>query len=293
MFIRRFELQNMETIILLPKTPKIIKKGENKATFEIENCYPGYGMTLGNAIRRVLLSSLPGAAVTSIKIKGVEHEFSTVPHVLEDAIQIILNLKQIRFKKHSEGPMTLILKAKGEKKVKASDIKLTSDIEIVNKDACIANLTDKKAELDIEIEVDSGLGYIPVEQRKKEKLSIGSIAVDAVFSPIRRVNCEVENMRVGDRTDFNRLKVNIETDGSIKPEEAFSKAIQILVDHFSLFIGEDKKSQSAARLDSACLARLDSAKRAARREKRAKKKITKSKIKPKVKKTKKKIQKKK
>ena len=298
MFIRRFELQNMETIILLPRTPKIIKKGENRATFEIENCYPGYGMTLGNAIRRVLLSSLPGAAVTSVKIKGVEHEFSTVPHVLEDAIQIILNLKQIRFKKDSEGPVTLILKAKGEKKVKASDIKLTSDIEIVNKDACIANLTDKKAELDIEIEVDSGLGYIPVEQRKKEKLSIGSIAVDAVFSPIRRVNYEVENMRVGDKTDFNRLKVNIETDGSIKPEEAFSKAIQILVDHFSLFIGEKKEKESQPKAEkkekktqkkvkkSEPKARLDSAKQ-------AEKKITKSKIKPKVKKTKKKIQKKK
>jgi DNA-directed RNA polymerase subunit alpha len=235
----------METNILLPKPPKIIKKGENRAVFEIENCYPGYGMTLGNAFRRVLLSSLPGAAVTAVKIKGAEHEFSTIPHVLEDVIQIILNLKQVRFKKYSEEPITLTLKTKGEKKVKASEIKLTSDIEMVNKEAYIASLMDKKAELDIEIEVNSGLGYVPVEQRKKEKLPIGSIAVDAIFSPVKRVNYEVENMRVGDRTDFNRLKIDIKTDGSITPEEAFNKTAQILVDHFSLFVGKKKEDKKA------------------------------------------------
>jgi len=245
MFIRRFELQNMETNILLPKPPKIIKKGENWAVFEIENCYPGYGMTLGNAFRRVLLSSLPGAAVTAVKVKGAEHEFSTIPHVLENVIQIILNLKQVRFKKYSEEPITLTLKTKGEKKVKASEIKLTSDIEMVNKEAYIAFLTDKKAELDIEIEVNSGLGYVPVEQRKKEKLPIGSIAVDAIFSPVKRVNYEVENMRVGDRTDFNRLKIDIKTDGSITPEEAFNKTAQILVDYFSLFVGKKKEDKKA------------------------------------------------
>lgn len=231
----------METNILLPKSPKIIKKGENRAIFEIENCYPGYGMTLGNAYRRVLLSSLPGAAVTSVKIKGVGHEFSTIPHILEDVIQIILNLKQVRFKLHSEEPTTLSLKVKGEKKVKASDIKLSSGTEIVNKDAHIATLTDKKAELDVEIEIYPGLGYAPVEQRKREKLPIGYIAIDAIFSPIKRANYEVENMRVGDRTDFNRLRIDIETDGSIAPEEAFQKAAQILVDHFSLFIKEKKE----------------------------------------------------
>ena len=230
----------METNILLPKPPKIIKKGDNRAMFEIENCYPGYGMTLGNAFRRALLSSLPGAAVTSVKIKGVDHEFSTIPHVLEDVIQIILNLKQVRFKLYSDGPVILSLKAKGEKKVKASDIKASSDVEVINKDIHIATLTDKKAEIEIEIEVDRGLGYMPVEQRKKEKLTIGSIAVDAIFSPIKRVNYEIENMRVGDRTDFNRLQIDIETDGSISPEEAFEKAARILVSHFSLFIGPEK-----------------------------------------------------
>jgi len=231
----------METNILLPKPPKIIKKGENRALFEIENCYPGYGMTLGNAFRRALLSSLPGAAVTSVKIKGVDHEFSTMPHVLEDVIQIILNLKQVRFKLYSDGPVVLSLKAKGEKKVKASDIKASSDVEVINKDTHIATLTDKKAEIEIEIEVDRGLGYMPVEQRKKEKLTIGSIAVDAIFSPIKRVNYEIENMRVGDRTDFNRLQIDIETDGSISPEDAFEKAARILVNHFSLFIEPEKE----------------------------------------------------
>lgn len=233
----------MEPNVLLPKPPKIIKKGENRAMFEIENCYPGYGMTLGNAFRRVLLSSLPGAAVTSVKIKGVDHEFSTMPHVLEDVIQIILNLKQVRFKLYSDSPVILSLKAKGEKKVKASDIKASSDIEVINKDTHIATLTDKKAEIEIEIEVDRGLGYMPVEQRKKEKLTIGSIAVDAIFSPIRRVNYEIENMRVGDRTDFNRLQIDIETDGSISPEEAFEKAARILVNHFSLFVGPEKTEE--------------------------------------------------
>lgn len=233
----------MEPNILLPKPPKIIKKGENRAMFEIENCYPGYGMTLGNAFRRALLSSLPGAAVTSVKIKGVDHEFSTMPHVLEDVIQIILNLKQVRFKLYSDGPVILSLKAKGEKKVKASDIKASSDVEVINKDTHIATLTDKKAEIEIEIEVDRGLGYMPVEQRKKEKLTIGSIAVDAIFTPIKRVNYEIENMRVGDRTDFNRLQIDIETDGSISPEEAFEKAARILVNHFSLFVGPEKTEE--------------------------------------------------
>lgn len=233
----------METNILLPKPPKIFKKGENRAIFEIENCYPGYGMTLGNTFRRVLLSSLPGAAVASVKIKGADHEFSTIPHVLEDVIQIILNLKQVRFKLYTEGPVILSLKAKGEKKVKASDIKASSNVEIVNKDVHIATLTDKKAEIEMEIEVDRGLGYMPVEKRKKEKLTIGSIAVDAIFSPIKRINYEIENMRVGDRTDFNRLRLDIETDGSLSPEEAFWRAAQILVGHFSLFTGPEKKAE--------------------------------------------------
>lgn len=274
----------MKTTLLMPKYPKIIKKKEeNRAIFEIENCYPGYGMTLGNAFRRVLLSSLPGAAVTAAKIEGAEHEFSTIPHVLEDVIQIILNLKQIRFKFYAQEPVVLTIEAKGEKKVKASDIKLTSDVEIINKDAHIATLTDKKAKLNMEIEVDSGLGYVPAEQRTKGKLSIGSIAIDAIFCPIKKINYEIENMRVGDRTDFNRLRIDIETDGSISPEEAFQKAAKILVEHFSIFVGEETPAAS--------LKGEPQSKDLGGKEKKSKKKIkktTKTKKKPVIVKTQKK-----
>lgn len=232
----------MDHKIPLPQKAKIIKKGENRAIFEIDGCYPGYGLTLGNAFRRVLLSSLPGAAITAVKIKGVSHEFSTIPHVLEDVIHIILNLKQIRFKVNAPEalPLKFSLKVVGEKEVKAKDIKLSAEIEIINKDAHIATLTDKKGKLEMEIEIQSGLGYVPVEQRKKEKLEIGAIAIDGVFTPIKKISYEVENMRVGDRTDFNRLKLDVETDGSLSPEEAFNKAADILVDHFQVFGGPEE-----------------------------------------------------
>jgi len=228
----------MEHKISLPIKPRIIKKGENHAIFEIDNCYPGYGITLGNAFRRVILSSLSGAAITAVKIKGASHEFSTIPNVAEDVIQIILNLKKIRFKVHVPDlpdSIKVELKASGEKEVKAKDIKTSSEVEVLNKDAHIATLTNAKAKLEMEIEISKGLGYVPVEQRKKEKLEIGSIALDAIYTPIKKVNYEVENMRVGDRTDFNRVKIEIETDGSINPEDAFTRAADILVDHFIIF----------------------------------------------------------
>ncbi|MEK7160900.1 MAG: DNA-directed RNA polymerase subunit alpha [Patescibacteria group bacterium] len=223
--------------INLPQAPKIIKTEGNRTIFEIEGLYPGFGVTLGNSLRRALLSSLPGAAVVGVKIKGVHHEFSTLPGVAEDVIEIILNLRQVRFRKHIEEPVKLFLNVKGEKEVKASDIKTTSEVEIINEEANIATLTDKKAELEIEIEVASGLGFVPVETRKKEKLEVGVIAVDALFSPIRKVNFEVDNMRVGDRTDYNRLRFDIETDGSLTAEEAFLIAGRTLVEQFGALIG--------------------------------------------------------
>ena len=231
--------------INLPQNPKIVKSENNRAIFEIEGLYPGYGVTLGNALRRTLLSSLPGAAITGVKIKGVHHEFSTIPGVAEDVIEIILNLRQVRFKLHSAGPIKLLLNAKGEKEVKAGDIKTTSEVEIINPEQLLAAITDKKTELEIEIEVDSGLGFVPVEARKKEKLEIGVIAVDALFSPIRKVNFEVENMRVGERTDFNRLRLDIETDGSMSPEDAFKKANEILVEQFKTLIIESEEAPAA------------------------------------------------
>ena len=175
----------MKNTIHLPQKVKVIKKEGNRVVFEIGGCYPGYGMTLGNVFRRVLLSSLSGVAITSVKIKGASHEFSTIPYVLEDVIQIILNLKQIRFKINSEEtlPIKVELKVAGEKEVKAKDIKTTSELEIINKDTHIATLTDKKAKLEMEIEIDGGMGYVPVEQRKKEKLEIGAIAIDASMVP--------------------------------------------------------------------------------------------------------------
>ncbi len=258
-------------MIPLPLKPKITKTGENKALFEIVALYPGYGTTIGNSLRRVLLSSLSGAAVTQVKIKGVQHEFSTIPGVLEDVIMIILNLKKLRFKLYGNDPQTGIIKVKGEKEVKAKDIELPSQVEVVNKDAHIATLTDKKAELEMEIRIEKGIGYEPVERRKKEKLEIGTIAVDAIFTPIKRVSYKVANMRVGERTDFDKLNLEIETDGTITPEQAFQQALEILIKLFSLFAStaEDKaEGQNATALKS------DSAMTTANKEKSKKDKET-------------------
>ncbi len=229
-------------MITLPIIPKIIKKKDNKAVFEIGALYPGYGVTIGNSLRRVLFSSLPGAAVTQVKIKGVSHEFSTIPGVLEDVINIILNLKQLRFKYYTEEPQKVELKIKGVKEVKASDFKTPTQVEIVNKDLYIASLTNPKAVLEMELTIEKGLGYSPVEQRKREKIEIGVIALDAFFTPIRAVKYYVENMRVGRRTDFDKLRIDIETDGTITPEQAFSQASELLFRHFSLFSDVFKES---------------------------------------------------
>ena len=222
-------------MISLPSQPKIIEKKDNLAVFEIAGLWPGYGVTIGNTFRRVLLSSLRGAAVTQVKIKGVQHEFSTIPGVLEDVVNILLNLKQLRFKLYTEEPQKARLKVRGEKTVKGADFDLSSQVEIVNKDALVATLTAKSAELEIEILIEKGLGYEPVEMRKKGKLEAGTISLDAIFTPVRKVSYRVENMRVGERTDFDRLFLELETDGTITPEEALRLASEILVKHFSLF----------------------------------------------------------
>lgn len=222
----------MQTTISLPAKPKLISKEGNKAIFEIENLYPGYGVTLGNALRRVLLSSLPGAAIVMVKINNLPHEFSTIPYVLENTIEIILNLKNVCFKMYTDEPQIAYIKAKGEREVTVKDIEAPTQLEAINKDLVIAHLTDKKAVLNIEMRVEKGLGYVSAEQIKKAKLDVGTIVLDAVFSPIKNVAFEVENMRVGDRTDYNKLRINIETDGTITPQEAFQKAIHILIEQF-------------------------------------------------------------
>jgi DNA-directed RNA polymerase subunit alpha len=235
----------------LSNTVKIkkISETENTGFFEIEGLYTGYGLTIGNALRRVLLSSLPGAAITQMKIKGVEHEFSTIPGVLEDVVEIALNLKKIRFRFFASEPQILTLKVKGEKKITAGDVKTNTQVKIVNPDVQIATLTDKNTELDMEMTVEKGSGYVPVEATKTEKLPIKTIAIDAIFTPVIKVNFEVENMRVGERTDFNRIKLTIETDGSISPSSALRKACNILKDHFDKISGievQEFESESAA-----------------------------------------------
>jgi len=211
---------------------KKISEESNKGIFEVEGLYPGYGLTLGNSLRRVLMSSLPGAAVTRFKIKGVKHEFTTIPDVMEDVVELGLNLKKIRFAFFAKEPQVLSLKIKGEKEVKAGDIEGTADVQIQNADLHIATLTAKDAELDMEITVEKGLGYVQVEDQKADKLSIGTIALDAIFSPVRNVNFTVENMRVGDKTNYNRLKLEIETDGTVTPSRALHKSANILIDHY-------------------------------------------------------------
>ena len=228
--------------ILPPQKTVFHQEDEKKGIVEIHGCYPGYGATLGNALRRVLLSSLPGAAVTAVRIKGVEHEFTTLPGVMEDVVQILLHLKRVRFRMHTDEPLRLTLKAKGEKEVFAKDIQCPSDIEVTTPDQLIATLTDKKAELEMELEVRKGLGYVPVEQQEQEEKKIGLIAVDAVYTPVRRVNFSVENMRVGKRTDYEKIALEIETDGSVTPQEAFLKATEILKEQFSALLNQQEEN---------------------------------------------------
>ena len=217
----------------VPQKPKVTQIGDHVAKFEIQGCYPGYGATLGNAIRRVLLSSLEGAAAQSVKIKGVSHEFTAIPGVLEDAVQILLNLKQLRFRLHGDETVTVTLKVKGECIATAGDIKTPSSVEIVNPGQHIVTLTDKKAEFEMELEIGKGIGYVPVEVREVEEREIGKIALDAIYTPVRRVNYEIENMRIGKRTDYDKVSIEVVTDGSIAPEAAFAKAVDILVSQFT------------------------------------------------------------
>ena len=216
----------------LPEPIKVVAREGFKATFEISPLMPGYGATIANPLRRVLLSSLSGAAITSIKIKGVEHEFSTIPGVLEDVIEIILNVKKLRFKLHGDGPIKVTIETSGEKEITGKDIKLTSDIELINENQHIATLTEKKTSFSMELEIEKGMGYVSVEQRRKDKLPIGVIAIDAIFSPVRSVNFSVDNIRVGEKIDYNKVVIEVETDGSVEPEQAIKDATEILINHF-------------------------------------------------------------
>ncbi|MBU2566863.1 DNA-directed RNA polymerase subunit alpha [Patescibacteria group bacterium] len=224
----------MESLLLPTKIQ--FQKGErpNEGVLTVEPCTPGYGTTLGNALRRVMLSSLPGAAVTAVKIRGVDHEFSTMPHVKEDVLEVILNLKTLRVKTFSDEPVKLTLNVKGEKAVTGADFEKNADVEIVNSDLVIATLTDKQASLEMEITVSGGRGYRSTEERQKEKMDLGVIGIDALYSPVLNVSYKVEATRVGDKTDYDKLILNVETDGSLDPLDACNQTIEILLNHFSL-----------------------------------------------------------
>jgi len=212
---------------------KTVSETGTEGVFEIEGLYSGYGVTVGNALRRVLLSSLPGAAITQAKIKGASHEFGTLDGVAEDIVEIILNLKRVRFQMHTSEPQVLLLRVKGERAITGADMVTNSDVEVITPDAHIATITDKGTEFEMEVTIEKGLGYVASETRKAEKLPIGVIALDAIFSPVIKVHFSVENMRIGDRTDYNKLRIAIVTDGSMTPSQALSQSGVILQDYFA------------------------------------------------------------
>jgi DNA-directed RNA polymerase subunit alpha len=219
----------MNTTIVSPSKPKIIKETGNKGSYEIGGLYPGYGHTLGNSLRRIILSSLPGAAITSIKIAGIPHEFSTIKGIKEDVISMILNLKKIKFSIVAGEEIVLTLKKKGVGAITAKDIDVAGQVEVLTPDQHIATITEADTVLQMEITLSNGIGYVSREVLQKERVPVESIALDAAFSPIINVSYDVDQMRVGDRTDFNRLIINIETDGSITPKEALEKSIEIMI----------------------------------------------------------------
>jgi DNA-directed RNA polymerase subunit alpha len=226
----------MEYSITLPSKPRVVNEEGQEGVYEIDGLYPGYGHTLGNSLRRIILSSLPGAAITSVKIEGVEHEFSTINDVREDVVTILLNLKKLRFEVLTQEPQTVSLKIKGPQKVTGADLVLPGQVRLLNPNAYICEVTGKDT-LEAEFRVERGLGYVPREALKKDRVEIGEISLDAIFSPIRRVNYEVENMRVGDRTDFNRLRIAIETDGTLEPRKALEQSIEIMITQLKAVVG--------------------------------------------------------
>ncbi|MDP3985760.1 MAG: DNA-directed RNA polymerase subunit alpha [bacterium] len=224
--------------ILLPSKFEITSGAKpHEGVLVLEPCFYGYGTTVGNALRRVLLSSLSGAAVTAIKLKGAQHEFSTIPYVKEDVLEIILNLKKLRIRSFSDEPIKISMRVTGEQKVTAAEFGKNAQVEIVNPELVIATVTDKKGEFDLEITIEKGRGYVPTESRPKAT-ELGVIMIDALFSPVRTVGYRVENARVGEITNYDRLIMTIETDGTVTPEEAVKDSAKILLNYFSLLLGE-------------------------------------------------------
>ena len=230
--------------IPLPNKFELNEINDRHAILTIEPLFAGYGLTIGNALRRVLLSSMPGSAITSVKIKGVDHEFSTLDGISEDVVDILLNLKQVKLKVHTNEDVRLTLTKKGKGPITAADISTNSDIEITNPDFHIATITDDKTEFDMELVANRGRGYVRTETRDEEKKEIGMIAIDAIYTPVTNVSMKVENVRVGQVTNFEQVQLDIETDGSITVKDAISLASQILVDHFNLLLEKDLEPQT-------------------------------------------------
>lgn len=233
--------------IYLPENIEITDDSATSATFAIHPYHPGYGPTVGNALRRVLLSSLPGAAITHMKVEGVDHEFSTIEGVKEDIVTLMLNLKRVRLSSTSAEPIEIVLEVSGEKKVTAGDFKTPPEVTIANRDFHLATLTNSKAKLELRCTVEQGRGYVPSETREREQRDIGTIAVDAIFTPVERVSFKVENVRVGQVTDYHKLTLAITTDGTIKPIDALKQAASILTDHFKELAGDFEQRLTAVR----------------------------------------------
>lgn len=223
----------MELFLLPSKAEYIDTDEENIAKVVIEPCYFGYGTTIGNSLRRVLLSSLPGAAVTAVKIEGVEHEFSAKEGMKEDVLEVLLNLKRLRLKIFTDETVKLHLKIKGKKVVTAKNIEKNSDVEIVNPELVIATLTDSKSELNMEIIVNKGRGYVPKEDKGQEKEDVNMMVLDSIYTPVLNVGYKVEDLRVGQITDYDKLTLTVETDGTISPREAVEQSTKILMDYLA------------------------------------------------------------
>ncbi|HQT82662.1 MAG TPA: DNA-directed RNA polymerase subunit alpha [Candidatus Paceibacterota bacterium] len=248
----------MEYHITLPSKPRIVSEEEMQGVYEIDSLYPGYGHTLGNSLRRIILSSLPGASITQVKIEGVPHEFATIEGIRETVMELLLNLKRIHFVLHGDEPQTISLIAKNTGEITAKDFNLPSQVEIKNPGQHICDMSGK-ASLELEATIERGLGYVPREVLSKDKVDIGTIALDATFTPIRRVNYEVENMRVGDRTDFNRLRILIETNGTIAPRTALEQSIETMIHQLKAVIGF-QESEPASTVSAKSEGSLDAAK---------------------------------
>lgn len=228
---------------------KTIKKDTNRSIFEIEPLYPGYGVTIGNALRRILLSSIQGAAITQMSMKKATSEFVNLPGIKEDILEITLNLKKVKLKLTGEDPQKIEIKVSGEKEVKAGDIKTPPQVEIINKDVHIASLTSKNSKMEIEMTVERGLGYVQAEKIKQGKSEVGVIYLDAIFTPVIKVAYVVENIMFEKRADYNKLKMEVETDGSIDPKKAFGSALEVLANHISSIqnsFGESKDKKEPA-----------------------------------------------